>query len=469
MSVSPFAPPNVIVPAEPDPELVKLLYDLEYVRGAWRYDLLRYDQYLRGEQPLTFMSDAMRAEFGDQITSLVLNWPELATEAYENRVDVEGFRFPGQSAGDAALWATWQANNMDEQSSMGHTDAIALSRAAVIVGAPEQGEDEPVITVESAFDVAWLRSPRTGAVRAGLKRWTEDDGTEFANLYVPGATHTLSWMRGQWLPTTSDRHGVARPLLVPLVNRPRTKYRDGRSEFASVIGLADAANKMATDMMISGEYHAMPRRWAFGLKRDDFVDANGRTKSAWAFTKGRLWANENKDVKVGQFPEADLKNFHDTIRLLAQLTSQMLALPDDYMSFTSQNPPSADALRAAESRMVKRVERKHVSFGGTWEEVMRLTQRVKTGEFNPNARALETVWRNPSTPTVAQKADATVKLHAQGIIPTEQARIDMGYTQAQRTEMQRMDREAAVDPFLTSILRPTPPQLPGGSGADVRE
>ena len=441
MSISPFQAVNVSIPVEPDPALVKTLYDLEAVRASWSPELWRFDQYLRGEQPLRFMSDAMRSEFGDQITSLVLNWCELGTEAYENRVDVEGFRFPGESAGDAKLWATWQANNMDEQSSMGHTDAIALSKAAVIVGSPEAGDDEPVVTVESAFDTAWLRSARSGAVTAGLKRWTEVDGTEFANLYVPGATHTLSWLRGQWLPVKTDPHNVERPLLVPLVNLPRTKFRDGRSEFRSIIGIADAANKMATDMMISGEYHAMPRRWAFGLKRDDFVDANGNKKSAWAFTKGRLWANENPNVKVGQFPEADLKNFHDTIRLLAQLASQLLALPDDYMSFTSDNPPSADALRAAEARMVKRVERKHVSFGGTWEEVMRLTQRVKTGSFDPKARALETVWRNPATPTVAQKADAIVKLHADGIIPIEQARIDMGYTPAQRLEMRRMDDE----------------------------
>ena len=251
--------------------------------------------------------------------------------------------------------------------------------------------------------------------------------------------------------------------MVPLVNRPRTKYRDGRSEFASIIGLADAANKMATDMMISAEYHAMPRRWAFGLKRDDFVDANGNKKSAWAFTKGRLWANENKDVKVGQFPEADLKNFHDSIRLLAQLASQLLALPDDYMSFTSDNPPSADALRAAESRMVKRVERKHTSFGGTWEEVMRLTQRVKTGAFDPDARAFETVWRDPSTPTVAQKADAAVKLFAAGVTPLEQTRIDLGYTPAQRSEMRRMD-----DADLNRLgLNPDPEPEPTAGDAGV--
>jgi hypothetical protein len=58
VSVSPFSPPNVIIPVDPDPELVKLLYDLEFLRGSWRADLLRCDQYFRGEQPLKFMSDA---------------------------------------------------------------------------------------------------------------------------------------------------------------------------------------------------------------------------------------------------------------------------------------------------------------------------------------------------------------------------------------------------------------------------
>ena len=42
------------------------------------------------------------------------------------------------------------------------------------------------------------------------------------------------------------------------------KGSHAEAEIEAIIGLADAANKMATDMMVSGEYHAMPRRWAFG-------------------------------------------------------------------------------------------------------------------------------------------------------------------------------------------------------------
>jgi hypothetical protein len=267
-------------PVIEDPQLTKAVSDLEQVRGGWAAELTKLDKYMRGQQEISYMSDAMRKEFGDAITDLVLNFPELVVEAHGDRLDVEGFRFPGETSGNDALWGVWQANNMDERSVMGHTDALGLTKAAVIVGAGDD-PDLPVITVESAMDCSWIRSPATGAVTSALKRWAESDGSQWASLYVPGSTRTVTLDRGTWRVTSKDDHGLDRVPLVPLINRPRIKYRDGRSEFASVIPIADAANKMATDMMVSGEYHAMPRRWVFGLKRSDFVG------SAFSFAHSR--------------------------------------------------------------------------------------------------------------------------------------------------------------------------------------
>lgn len=451
-----------------DTSLLGRIRSLDYVRSAqsWRGDLDRADRYYRGEQPLAFMSDAMRQEFGETITALVLNWPELGADAYENRLDVEGFRFPGQPSGDSGLWDVWQANNMDGKSIMGHLDAVALGKSAVIVGAPDSAGDPPVVTVESALDVAWRRDPKSGLVREASKSWAEDDGSQWKTVYDGGSTKTVTFLRGQWVVTEDDRHDMGAVPVVPLVNRPRIKYPDGRSEFWSIIPIADAANKMATDMMVSGEYHAMPRRWAFGLKRADFLNPDGTAKSTWSVIKGRLWANENSEVKVGQFPEADLKNFHETVKLLAQLASQILALPPHYMGFATVNPPSADAIRSSEAQMVKRSERKHVYFGESWEEAMRLVLRIMEGDWRPEARSLETVWRNPATPTVAQQADAAVKLvtargaDGRALVPTEQARIDLGYNPAQRAEMAKMDADTATSDPILAMGR----DLMGGTG-----
>jgi hypothetical protein len=443
-----------VVPA--DDSLVKIIQTLDGVRSSWSRDLLRFDAYLGGRQQMKYLSEATRQEFGEDICQLVLNFPELVVDAHNDRLDVEGFRFPGESSGNADLWSIWQANNMDEQSVMGHREALGLSRAAVIVGANPVADGPPVITVESPFDVAWVRDPRSGRAILGEKCWVED-GLEWRSVYDEQRTRVVTRERGVWRVVQTIEHGIGRLPLVPLANKPRIKLRDGQCEFEAIISIADAANKIATDMMTSAEYHAMPRRWAFGLKKSDFQDAAGNLRSAWSFVKGRLWANENPDIKVGQFPESDLANFHNTIKLLARLVAQMAALPTDYLAFDSINPPSADALRSSEARLVKRVERRQTSFGGTWEEVARVALLMQTGSLPETAMQLETVWRDPSTPTIAQKYDAIVKAvttrgaDGRPLVPTEQGRIDLGYTPAQRTDMLRMEQEAGdQDPELAA-------------------
>lgn len=415
----------------------------------------RVDRYFEGEQPLKYMAQAMQAEIGDRVSQLVLNWLRFGAEAYENRLDIEGFRYRGSSSSDDELWRIWQSNGLDEQAQQAHLDALVLGRSYVIVGSDTESDD-PIVTVESPFQVFAERDPRTRRVTAAVKRWQDGEGKDAvqrATLYLPDSTESFAFDK-EWKSTgAADNHELGRVPVVPLVNRPRILRPDGLSEFQDVIPVADAANKMATDMMVSAEFHAMPRRWAVGMKADDFVDANGTPISVWSRDTGTLWGSESSDAKFGQFQESDLTVFHNSIKLLAQLASQMLALPPHYLSFVGDNPASADAIRSSETQLVKRVERKHTYFGGSWEDVQRLVLRFKTGVWDEDAKRLETVWRDPSTPTIAQKADATVKLVQTGVLPIEQARIDIGYSQQQRDNMVEMDARAKSNPDIANLAR----------------
>jgi len=434
-----------------EPTVTGLVRDLIGGLSGESYDdMLRADAYYEGKQPLKYMAPALEAELGGRISQLVLNWCRLGADAYENRLDVEAFRFAGKSSGDEKLAAVWQANDCDEQSQQGHLESLILGRSYVIVGAGDTADDAPLITVESPFQVAVQRDPRTRRIVRALKRWDEN-GYRLGSLYLPMATLGVVWEKGEWRVTSRDDHELGRTPVAALVNRPRLLRPNGVSEFHDIIPIADAANKMATDMMVSGEFHAMPRRWAFGLKEDDFVDEAGNPISSWSAIAGRLWSSENENVNVGQFQESDLAVFHNTIKVLAQLASQQLALPPHYLAFTSDNPTSADAIRSSETQLVKRVERKHTFLGGAWEDVMRLVLRFQTGAWDEAAKRLETVWRDPSTPTIAQKADAAVKLNQAGIVPIEQTREDMGYTSEQRRRMAEMDAAAAsADPVVNA-------------------
>jgi hypothetical protein len=429
------------------------------------------DSYYEGTQPLSYLAPEIQSELSDRMRQLVINWPQLVVDALDERLDVEGFRYADSETTAADLWDVWQASDMDEGSQQAHVDALALKRSYVIIGANEDDEENPIVTAESALEVFAERDPRTRQVVAAVKRWDEPSAAgsapvKWATLYLPNARMTFEQQKGAWAEVDRDEHNLGEVLVVPLANRPRLRHTDGTSELRSIIPISDAACKIASDMMVSAEFHAMPRRWATGMSRDDFADENGQPLGAMSSLAGRLWANESTEVKFGQFQEAQLSNFHETLNTLARLVAALTGLPPAFLGLATDQPPSADAIRASEARLVKRAERHQRAFGEVWERVMRLVLLVRDGELDPRTRKLETVWRDPATPTYAQKADAVVKLHASGILPTEQAWEDLGYSAVQRARMRGMQDDAltrmtAMDLHqLSTAHEPAPVEAP---------
>ncbi|MGW5126690.1 phage portal protein [Streptomyces sp. NPDC004069] len=416
--------------------------------------LKKLNAFYEGKQPLAYLHPDLLEELGEQLRQVVINWPRLVVDALEERLDVEGFRYADDEQAAEDLWAIWQANGMDEQSQMGHVDALTMRRSFLVVGTNEQDAATPLVTVESPLQMQVDWDPRTREVRAALKRWDEQDPLtdaitdQYATLYLPDETiHYAQTSTASWRETDRDKHGLGAVPVVPLVNRPRTLKPGGVSELADVIPISDAACKVATDMMVSAEYHAMPRRVAFGVDEEDFTDADGKPVSVWSRLAGRIWSltkqrGGDDGADVVQFPEAQLSNFHSTLELLARLVAALSGQPAHFLGLDTNNPPSADAIRSAETRLVKRAERRQRCFSGSYERMNQLVLRIRDGAWDPRATRLETLWRDPSTPTYAQKADAVVKLVQANILPVEQAREDLGYTAVQLERMRQMDGDA---------------------------
>lgn len=424
----------------------------------------RWAAYYDGRQSLSYLSPELARELEGRVRAVVVNWPRLVVDSLEERLDVEGFRLDSDVS--PRLWDWWQANGLDEASQQAHVDALVCGRAYVIVGAGDGPGDPPLITVESAQQVYAHHDPRSRRVTSAVKAWRDDTGAHRATLYLPDRT---VWLVGEdraappaWWPADSDtppppgavswqvadvdEHRLGVVPVVPLVNRPRILDMRGVSELADVVPLSDAACKVATDMMVSAEFHAIPRRWIVGMTEEDMVDAEGRPVSKWDRIAGRIWAASGlpSEVQMGQFPEADLRNFHDTLNSLAKMVSAVAGLPPHFLGYSDANPASADAIRSAETRLVKRAERRQRAFGGAWEQVMRLALLIADGGLPAGADALESVWRDASTPTVAQKADATVKLRQAGLVTLRQAREDLGYSAEQIAVMEADDAVAAA-------------------------
>jgi hypothetical protein len=242
---------------------------------------------------------------------------------------------------------------------------------------------------------------------------------------------------------------------IPVVQFPnRQRQRVGRSELRSLKPLVDAANFTATSMMASVLHHAMPRMLAINVAESLFMNDDGSVnREAVKSATGALWivpaeTDEDGNVPtnapepdVKQLPASEMRNFHETLSTLARIGAGLCDLPPHTLGFgVSDNPASADGIRASEGDMVARVERHQVARGNGYERVMRLAMAVE-GKDPATANGLETVWRSAATPTMASKADAAVKMVAAGLSDIHQGRVDVGYS---RTTIKAMEeREAA--------------------------
>lgn len=452
-----------------DDSLLDQALDMRTKLLMQRPELAKWQAYYDGEQPLSYMQPELLAELEGRVRQVVINWPQLVVDSLEERLDVEGFRLGDEV--DDRIWGWWQANDLDVFSQEGHLDALICGRAYIAVGSNEDDPETPLITVESPEQVWASRDPRTRKVTAAVKTWRDDDHVDWLTLYRPELTAHWRLAGGTWESTADvDRHQLGRVPMVPLVNRSRTLRKQGRTELAPIVPLSDAACKIATDMMVSADFHAIPRVVALGLTEEDFTDRDGKPISKWEKIAGRIWSTQATpgEADIKQLPEADLRNFHETINTLAKVTAALSGLPPQFFGWSDANPASADAIRASESRLVKRAERRQRPFGGAWEEAMRIGFLITDGALPDGAARLETVWRDPATPTVAQAADALGKFAAGLDIPKRAlwSRVPNTTASEVRRWEQVADAEraagAAASAAAFGILGPQPDQDVGG-------
>jgi hypothetical protein len=414
--------------------------------------LFQLDAYYEGMQRVEQLGMAVPPALRKFLT--IVNWPRVTVDALEERIDLEGFRLPSEDDRDEDLWRVWQANGLDEESQLAHLDALVFGRSYVCVGANEADPNTPIVTVESPLEMVGERDPRTRAMSAALRlrkliAATGRPGAEYATLYLPNET---VWIENSeatgYVYAEVDRnvHNLGVVPVVPLVNRTRTARRAGVSEMADVIPLTDAAARALTNAQVATEALSVPQRYVLGAKPSDFQDASGNLKTAWETYFSSVWALVNSEAKVGQFDAADLKNFTTIVEHYAALVSSVSGLPIRYYGQNTANPPSEGSINADESRLIKRAERRERAWGGSWESAMRLVKRIQDGDWNPDLASMETMWRDPSTPTRAQTADAVVKLASTDvgglpILPLDMARAEIGWSATKRAQARLLDEQ----------------------------
>ncbi|AEV52083.1 portal protein [Rhodococcus phage RGL3] len=383
--------------------------------------------------------------------------PRIYVNSLADRLQLEGFRMAGSDGGDEELWNWWQANNLDVESRLGHIEAFIYGRSYVTIAAPDPEDpladpEVPIIRVESATALHAEVDPKSRRVSRALRVVKDEEGNEIAaTLYLPNQTVLFTNGDAGWANEAPITHNLGVVPVVPLANRGTLSDLVGTTEITPEIrSITDAMARLVMNLQVASELLAVPQRILFGVAQEALQADPSDRRAVLETYMASMIAIESPEGKAQQFAAAELRNFVDGMAALLKLAAAYTGLPPQYLSTATDNPASAEAIKSSEARLVRNAEGKCLVFGDAWEQVARVALLVMKGDLPAEAFRLESIWRDPSTPTYQAKADGVMKLYAggQGIIPVQQARIDMGYSEAARRQMELWDEQTPMNRVL---------------------
>lgn len=412
-------------------------------------------RYYEGRNPLRFMVDKVDR----RILGFNTNLARVAVTAVADRIRLEGVEARVKSRDvSAETWQSMEDADLPMLFQSVVTEALAMGSAYLIVWVDDFGR--PVVTGESAEQVAVERDGVTRAVTSAVKRWQVLDGNgvvieEHVMKYEPDKiTHLRrDKSRGKLKFVEKIDNPLGVVPVVPLINVERINDDVGASVIDDLAPLLDSLNKLITDMMTTSEAVARPRRWATGVNLEDkdepeFIvdeftaDGGAVVKEAVDDDKGTqspfkdsddLWVAETPEARFGQLPGADLGNYQAAVDIITRQISSVSSLPQHMLGVSTSNPATAESLRVSEMSLARNAEGRIRVFNAAVEWAIRLMVAIAEG-VSPSDVRVRLKWADTATRAIAQEADAAVKLTQAGVISDNEAREMVGRYQKEVTE-----------------------------------
>ncbi|MEV4936336.1 phage portal protein [Streptomyces zaomyceticus] len=452
-------------------QLVALLEN-ELIRRRGKIDV--HNDYYRGKHRLKFASEEFAKFHGARYRDFSDNWTQVVADSPVERLTVTGFLASGETSADKDLWEVWQVNGLDSDSQLGFLGAVTGARCFVLVWGDPDDPDMPVVTFEDASQsiVAYEPGSRTRR-RAALKRW-QDGNEDYATLYLPDEVWKFCRPLAQqdkspqmadvdeelktWRPREMGDEPNPQPNpmgLVPMVELPNKPMLvdEPMSDVQGVIAMQDAINLLWAQLFTAADYASFPQRVILGAEPPTIPKLNAAGEvvgkqlvDIQKFAVDRVMMFSGKDTKIAEWQAANLAMYTGIIEVAVGHLAAQTRTPQHYLIGKMANL-SADALLAAETGLVQRVDEKKLWFGQGLREVARLIALAKGDEAKARAlRAGRVLWADSESRSQAQMSDALLKLKQLGF-PFEWLALKFGLTPTEVGDVLAMkEAELKMDP-----------------------
>jgi hypothetical protein len=457
-----------------------------------RDDIESRDKYYAGEQRLKFATEQWAKAHAERYKGFSDNWCGVVADSPAERVHVTGFRLDTSaelSADERELWRDWTVNDLDSQSSQGFLEAFIAARSFALVWGTPDGEPDVTWEHPSQVYVAY-----TGRVRsAAIKSWMDDD-FEYLTLYLPD--EVWKWHKprrrasgielppgvslgdGGWEPriVPDEQWPLENPMgVVPVVefeNRPRLG-KEPMSDIAGTMAMQDAINLLWAYLFNAADFASMPGRVIMGQAPPMIPLLNEQGQKVGEvpvdekkLAEGRLLWLTGQNTSIGSFPAADLTSFTTVVEVAVGHLAAQTRTPQHYLVGKMANL-SGDALKAAETGLVKKCEEAQINFTAPTRELFRLMAlaRGKSGVAEAAATGI-VQWKDAESRSEAQLVDAIQKLKDVGF-PFEWLAERYGLNDTEITRVMEMRSAEQTDPLLADIAAKLTGPVPDGSAASA--
>lgn len=408
-------------------------------------------------------------------TNLVAKVVDVAA----SRLAITGVRSGDQDM-DNHLWELWQLSQMDSEQESLYSTALALGIAYISVWPNDDGI--PTFYPEHPLQVVHVPKPgRPREVAAALKIYY-DELTMFwtAVMYLPdrivkwnsmAAFDSISNYSGTNVEIVENPYGIVP--IVPLRNRP-TLTGWYLSEMHDAIPIQRRINQTTLNMLVAQESVAFPQRWATGLELNK--DDEGRMTRPFKSGPDALWVAEDPEVKFGEFMEGKFTGYLESLRQDTEAIASVTNTPAFNLGSHLRVPPSAEALSAMESSLIKKLKQKQLIFGEAVEHAMRYAL-IMEGEDKNAYSTMEVIWADPRVRSDASVGDFAVKMQAVGV-PREAIWAELGATPQMIQRWTELGMAQSFRDLITQVgvnpdgnigVNDLPVDVSGDLGSDVVE
>lgn len=266
-----------------------------------------------------------------------LGWCTKAVDALADRLVFKEF-----ANDNFELNEIFNLNNPDTFFDSAILSALIASCAFVYISMGDEGY--PRLQVIEASNATGILDPITGLLKEGYAVLDRDDKGK-PTLEAHFLRDRTDFYNGNDLVDTRSNPADV-PLLVPIIHRPDAVRPFGRSRITRACMYYQGHAKRTLERAdITAEFYSFPQKYIVGLSQtaEPMDKWKATISSMLQFTK-----DEDGDApKLGQFTSTSMSPFTEQLKTLASSFAGESGLTLDDLGFVTDNPSSAEAIKAS--------------------------------------------------------------------------------------------------------------------------